>query len=654
MAKSKSSDQKNTVTEITTAKSKSSGGGKVRSFIQFFGIALTTSAIVAFTLYAWKAELEKEAEQVSTEFHEIGTSYINQVTTQIDVTMEILPTTSLYSNIAGGLSQDSFFEFSRELFDRYSAIGSLGWAPLVEKSEVTKTEAARIEEGFPGYKMVSVGSKPLASKPFYLPVTYMEFSRSHDYRPDDLSWMGLDITSHEEWSNAMDWAIDNNEIAFSLGLNEPLRIIAFYPVYLPNSETVTREERRSNLAGYVVAQLDPQKAVDLALAAGDQTIQDLATLRLLDVSKKPVVLYKKQNTAVTADNELAYNQAITIFGRTWRFELIPTPKFLQSKKIESIANWILAGGFLLAALTLFSLISMATRNKRIEIEVKQRTEELVEAHSQLRESEAMLMQSEKMSALGQMVAGVAHELNTPLGYVRSNLEVIHDHFGGLNNMFSKVIQGQVKRSNDGSKGVVQNLVEKINEDVDPETMGDVCKDSLDGIDHLSNIVTTLKSFSRMDQVEFETNSIAKCMESSLVIGHNQYKHKVEIVKNFEDVPDIMCNASEINQVFLNLILNAADAIEDFGTIHINIKPEQDGVSISIIDSGAGIPEDIRNKIFEPFYTTKDVGKGTGLGLFICNRIVTAHGGKIEVMSADGQGTEFRIYLPMTPPVKAVA
>jgi signal transduction histidine kinase len=634
---------------------KTISSGKFGSFVRLLGIVVTTVAIVGFTFFAWDAENVKTTEQLEREFNKVGEIDINKVVNQIETTMEVLPAATMFSGINDGFSQDSFFGLSTELFNRYRSLKSLGWVPVVQQAQVGPVEFARDEEGFPGYLMTSLNQAPLVPQSSYLPVLYIEFGRLHEIRPDDFSWMGLDLSSHEPWTNAMKQAVETNRTTFSMSIEDPKMILSFYPVFATGAMTVTRSERRANLLGYVVAQLDPNIAVTNALKSDDATFDKLATLQISDISDGSVTLFNEAPFESAEANELSYTQSIQIFGREWLIRINPTENFLQIERPENIAKWILTGGLLLAALTFYSLLSLTTRNRRIEQEVALRTSELVDAHSQLRNSEALLMQSEKMSALGQMVAGVAHELNTPLGYVRSNLEVIHDHFGDLDNMFKKVIDGQVKRKVTGVKAKVLGLVEKINSDVESETMVSVCKDSLDGLDHLSNIVTTLKSFSRKDQVAYESNSIVNCMENSLVIGRSQYKNKVEIFKNFEEVPDILCNASEINQVFLNLILNATDSIDEFGTINIDIKPAEDGgVIVSIIDSGVGIPEDMRSKIFEPFYTTKEVGKGTGLGLFICNRIISSHGGTIEVISADGQGTEFRINLPKAPPVADVA
>jgi signal transduction histidine kinase len=634
---------------------KKTSSGKFGRIIQLFGIVATTAAIAGFTLYAWDAENLKNSEQIAREFNTVGETDINKVVNNIETTMEVLPATTMFSGISGGFSQDSFFDFSKELFTRYRSLKSLGWVPVVEQAQVGPVEFARADEGFPGYLMKSMNEQPLVPRANYFPILYIEFGRLHQFRPDDFGWMGLDLASHEPWVKSMAQAVETNRTTFSLGIEDPKMVLSFYPVFSTEAITVTRAERRSNLLGYVVAQLDPDIAVTNALAPKDGTAVKMATLQISDISEQPDPLFKEPFLESIEAQKLSYVETIEIFGRKWRIQVDPTERFLNIERPTSIAMWILIGGLLLAALTFYLLLTLTTRNRRIEQEVKLRTAELTEAHTKLRNSEALLMQSEKMSALGQMVAGVAHELNTPLGYVRSNLEVIHDHFGDLNGMFTKVIDGQIKRKASGVKGMVLGLVERFSTDVDSQTMVAVCKDSLDGLDHLNNIIITLKSFSRMDQVAYESNSIVKCMESSLVIGRNQYKNKVEISKNFEEVPDILCNASEINQVFLNLILNASDAIDEFGTINIDIKAADDGgVTISIIDSGVGIPEDIRSKIFEPFYTTKEVGKGTGLGLFICNRIIMSHGGTIEVISADGQGTEFRIFLPKEPPAAIAA
>lgn len=626
------------------------------TLLQLFGITITTAAIVAFTLYTWDAELKKQKQNVLNNFQQVSSTYINLITTKIDVTMEVLPTAALYSKILGEYTQDNFYDFSQGLFDRYADIAALGWAPVVRSGELKAFEDRRSEEGYPGYKVAPYAGESLPATDFYLPIKYQEFNREHDFRENDSRLMGLDFRSFKPWSRALEIAVENNEITFTIDTTEPYRLLALYPVYKAGSNITTKGQRFGNLDGYIIAQLDPKKAVESAISKVDSALANMNSISILDNSGFDIIstrIYEDEEFDSLFNAELNSSREISIYNRSWIVQFRPTAAFLDTVQTSDIATWILGSGLTLAAFTFLALLSLVTRNKRIEREVKLRTSELVEANVQIRESEALLMQSEKMSSLGQMVAGVAHELNTPLGYVRSNLEVIHDHFGDLGTLLDKVMSNQTKRP-DGSNSPILGLFKRLDDEIDPETMVRVCKDSLDGVDHLSNIVTTLKSFSRMDQVAFESNSLVQCMESSLMIAHNQLKHKVEVHKYFEETPNVLCNASEINQVLLNLLINASDSIQDAGTIDIKIGPAEGGATISIIDSGEGIPDDIKNRIFDPFYTTKDVGKGTGLGLFICNRIITNHGGHIDIISALGQGTEFKIFLPLKPPTTAKA
>lgn len=261
----------------------------------------------------------------------------------------------------------------------------------------------------------------------------------------------------------------------------------------------------------------------------------------------------------------------------------------------------------------------------MEQRASQRTRSLVTANHQLKASQTQLVQSEKMASLGQMVAGIAHEMNTPLGYVSSNLELISD--------FSKQIQGS-----QSAAAEVQNAA--LFKDMDS-----LLDDSVYGLRQMGELITGLRSFSRLDQSRQDEVSLNECIDSALTIARNVVRPKAEVIKNYDSDTLLRCVPSQINQVLLNLLTNAAQAIEHFGEITITTKGSDDYVDVYIRDTGKGMPEEVRSRIFDPFYTTKPVGEGTGLGLSISWQIIRQHRGIIKVRSVEGKGTVFVIRLP---------
>ncbi|MDO8787753.1 MAG: ATP-binding protein [Sulfuritalea sp.] len=274
----------------------------------------------------------------------------------------------------------------------------------------------------------------------------------------------------------------------------------------------------------------------------------------------------------------------------------------------------------------------------------------------LRESQAQLVQSEKMASLGQMVAGVAHEINTPLGYVRSNIEISRDACGDLHklaNAYDALIALlQCGTAGEDEIGTQFSFVQQTREDMlskfPREEMDGLFVDTLYGLDQISEIVVNLKNFSRLDLAAEDQVDINQCINSALLIANNVVKHKAEVVREFGDLPKIRCAPSQINQVVLNLVTNAAHAIESNGRIHVRTRAAGAHVHMVITDNGKGIAAEHLKKIFDPFFTTKPIGEGTGLGLSIVFKIIKDHGGHIRVKSVPGAGTAFCVSLPIHP------
>lgn len=290
----------------------------------------------------------------------------------------------------------------------------------------------------------------------------------------------------------------------------------------------------------------------------------------------------------------------------------------------------------------------------LEGQLVSQNQSLAQAYTKLKASQAHLVQSEKMASLGQMVAGVAHEINTPLGYVQNNMEIARDAYGkmaALNGAYD-ALYGMLQ-SPEASEAAVnghfarlQHMREEFAEVYPQESMESLFSDSLYGLRQISEIVVNLKNFSRIDQAAVDNVDINECVISALTIGNNVIKHKAEVIRDFGMLPKVSCSPSQINQVFLNLVTNAAQAIEGYGRIMIKTVADDQYVHVVVRDNGKGIPPENVARIYDPFYTTKPIGEGTGLGLSIVFGIIKDHGGQIQVKSEVGKGTAFCISLPI--------
>ncbi len=273
-------------------------------------------------------------------------------------------------------------------------------------------------------------------------------------------------------------------------------------------------------------------------------------------------------------------------------------------------------------------------------------ERIIELEDERRNAHMQLLQSEKMASIGQLAAGVAHEINNPMGFILSNLVSLEKYVNKLTDFIQA--QDEVVKDLD-EVGTVAALMEKrrkLKLDFITEDVKDLIQESLDGADRVKKIVQNLKSFSRVDQAEYKLSDLNECIESTVNIVWNELKYKVEVEKEYGEIPMTKCYAQQLNQVFMNLLVNAAQAIEKQGKIRIRTWNENGSILVSIADTGSGIPPEVRNRIFDPFFTTKDVGKGTGLGLSISYDIVKNHDGEINLDSEVGKGSTFTVRLPV--------
>jgi two-component system NtrC family sensor kinase len=291
-----------------------------------------------------------------------------------------------------------------------------------------------------------------------------------------------------------------------------------------------------------------------------------------------------------------------------------------------------------------------SERQRTELALLKEKEEQRALIRKLEDVHSQLLQSEKMASIGQLAAGVAHEINNPIGFVYSNLgtleKYVQDAFGMLE--LYEHAEGSITDSEVLNR--LQTAKKKLDLAYLKTDLRALMDESRDGITRVKVIVQNLKDFSHADvSDEWRFADLHKGLDSTLSIVNNEIKYKADVVKKYGDIPSVECLPSQLNQVFMNLLVNAAHAIEAHGTITIRTGMEKDEVWVDIADTGQGIPPENLQKIFDPFFTTKPIGKGTGLGLSLAYGIVQKHHGRMEVQSEMGKGATFRVWLPVKQP-----
>lgn len=383
-----------------------------------------------------------------------------------------------------------------------------------------------------------------------------------------------------------------------------------------------------------------------------------------EISIKENEIIKKENEIIKKENEIS--------SRTIELDSILTEKNKQQdiinkqkndisnqKNIINKKNWQLllsvVLAFLLIVVAVFIYYAYRIRKKAsikqlaVSNKLGKQKRVLEKTLTKLKATQSQLIQSEKMASLGVLTAGIAHEINNPVNYINSGLE-------GLKTISTEIIKTvakyqQITNGNEKKHEIEKQKIKKELEYL-AEGIQTLTKNINKGVSRTTEIIKSLNTFSHTDDDELSLTNIHEGIDSTTTLLYNQYKNRIKIIKNYNKIPTIHCYSSKLNQVFMNILSNAIQAIEEKGTIIITTSQidnleKQNGeyVKISIKDTGKGIPENVQNKIFEPFFTTKQVGKGTGLGLSISHGIIQQHKGEIKFKSST-KGTEFEIYLPI--------
>ena len=283
--------------------------------------------------------------------------------------------------------------------------------------------------------------------------------------------------------------------------------------------------------------------------------------------------------------------------------------------------------------------------RAMNLELEAGRKALEDAYKNLQAQQATILQQDKMASIGQLAAGVAHDINNPIGFVAGNIEVLADFWQKVSAYLAILDRALREAATPEELARVAAEREALKVDYVFEELPAVLAECREGTERVNKIVLNLKGFSRHDAPEGRLADLHECLDSTLGIIRNELRYKADVTKEYGDIPEIFCYPQQLNQVFMNLLINAAQAIEHWGEITIRTWADDAQVCVAIGDTGAGIPKEQLSKVFEPFFTTKEVGVGTGLGLSIVYDIVKHHGGDISVESEPGKGSVFTIRLP---------
>lgn len=296
--------------------------------------------------------------------------------------------------------------------------------------------------------------------------------------------------------------------------------------------------------------------------------------------------------------------------------------------------------------------NLGLRVKKRTAQLEKRNIDLNKAYSDLKNAQKQLIHNEKMASIGQLAAGVAHEINNPTGFISSNLYTMKEYLAVYKLLFYKMdhlIELLQIHNSDSVRSVIEEIIKFQKKEDFTFILEDACKlldESIDGARRIKEIVLGLRNFARPSNSEYKLANINTAIEDAVRLTINELKYKCELVKKLGDLPDIPCRLDQLTQVFVNLLVNASQAIEEHGIVKVKTELNKEYVVISFYDNGSGIPEENLDKLFDPFFSTKEVGKGTGLGLSISHGIIEKHKGTIEVSSTLGEGTCFIIRLPV--------
>jgi signal transduction histidine kinase len=637
-------------------------------------VGLSLSAIAAKGVYQWERSSAQETLARRRE------SVTLTLQSDIDEYLQVTRSLGALYDISGQVTEENFQRFSQSFFENYPGIFGMAWLEKVPQAQRRVFEQRMQAQGKENFQIrdraVDGNLVPAGDRPEYFPILYGQPVSRYT---EDL--LGLDPSYDPKVRVAINQGKNEGKISvterFLLADGQTYGVAMFHPVYRGGDRPDGIRDRINSFMGMTYTVYSLSHLLEKSL--GGLTLNHL-DFYLLDPTAEPdnqvLIFYDSQTQQFIADTRLkapallspeslCYNnsslctQTLQVANRQWTLVLRPTSNF-QGFIVDTIAT--------LAITLLFTGIIAIYLGLSIR-----RTTDLEAAMQQLQTTQGQLIQAEKMSSIGQLVAGVAHEINNPVSFIYGNVNHADEYVKDL--LFLLALYQEHYPE---PVGEIQEEAEAMDVEFIMEDLPKTIKSMTVGAERIQNIVLSLRNFSRTDEAEIKAVDIHQGLNSTLMILQHRLKataghQAIQVFKKYADLPLVECYPGQLNQVFMNLLANAIDALEDTlaqtpakdyiptltlctevlqkspGSTPIpgaGVNPES--IVIWIEDNGAGIPPEILPNIFNPFFTTKPIGKGTGLGLSISYQIIVEkHLGKLNCFSTMGKGTEFRIEIPVS-------
>lgn len=660
----------------------------VKRYHRHLQTGLTLIIGIGLSIFAWLIMYNWEEKSLQAELQNQLDKIASNIEQDIKGSLEVLQATSALNSVTNEIKQQDFETFVKSSIYRHPSLQAIAWLPRITNEQTNQREAfpLQITERTKQGKIA-----PAQQRAEYFPVYY-----NISFKEKELL-SGFDFASNPIYKSALQRAVDNDEIVVSGKVNlfkeqesQP-NILVFAPVYNSSIPRTSRGEtlnsqalRRNNLRGYILGILQVEAIVKIALE--DVKINSI-NLSLQDVtaSENERFLAISQGTnkkIITASSEKqieigqklycrkgsACTHIINIENRRWLIQLLQAPDYITYlKHWRSCATLII--GILITIIVTIYLLILLRYTDQIEKVVGERTaqsKQLKQAFQKLQHTQTKLVQTEKMSTLGLLVAGIAHEINNPINFISGNLQYANNY---TQDLLRLVTLYQKHYSNPHPD--VLNFVQEIDLDFLINDMQKLFSSMEIGTERIVQLVLSLRNFSRLDESQMKAVNIHEGIDSTLLILQHKLKTQpdrpeIEIVKKYGDLPLVNCYAGQLNQVFMNIIANAIDALDSYyiergyqeninHPSQVIIETEYlhpDYIKVRISDNGTGMTEDMKKRLFEPFFTTKPAGKGTGLGLSISYQIIVEnHKGALWCESVLGKGTEFCVSIPVQQEVR---